>query len=321
MAEVAPGVFELPLPLPFRLTHVNVYLLRERDGYTLIDCGLKTDASWAALTAGLQQAGCAIEQIRRILITHIHPDHFGQAARIRGAARAQLYVHRLEVALMEPRYADVDQLLGEVARWLEVNGCPPEDRAYVTTASMAAREFVSVVQPDILLEGAETLPLDGSSLEVIWTPGHSPGHVCLFDRQRRYLFAGDHLLPRISSNIGLHPQSGANPLDDYAASLQRIAALPIGQVFPAHGPVFENPAARVEQLLGHHRERKAAILDQIRDAPRTGWEVSVALFGADRNAFDKRLALQETLAHLQSLAQAGQVVKSVDAERVLWRRQ
>ncbi len=73
--------------------------------------------------------------------------------------------------------------------------------------------------------------------------------------------------------------------------------------------------------MGHHRERKAAILDQIRDAPRTGWEVSVALFGADRNAFDKRLALQETLAHLQSLAQAGQVVKSVDAERVLWRRQ
>lgn len=315
--EVAPGVFEFQLPMPFRLTAVNVYLLRDGDGYTLIDCGLKTEESWSALQAGLREVGCSVDQVRRLIVTHIHPDHFGLAGRLKDAG-ARLYLHRLEVALMEPRYADVQQLLGEVGRWLEVNGCPAEEQEFVTTASMAAREYVTVVQPDILLEGAETLRLDGSVLKVLWTPGHSPGHVCLYDPVRRYLFAGDHLLPRISSNIGLHPQSGANPLDDYASSLALIRALPVDRVFPAHGPAFDQPAARVDELLRHHQDRKAAVVAQLQAGARTGWEVAVALFGKDRNAFDKRLALQETLAHLQSLAQAGRVVKSVDSERVLW---
>lgn len=315
--EVAPGVFEFQLPMPFRLTAVNVYLLRDGDGYTLIDCGLKTEESWSALQAGLRAVGCRPEQVRRLLVTHIHPDHFGQAGRLK-AAGAHLYLHRLEVALMEPRYADVQQLLGEVRRWLEVNGCPAEETEQLSTVSMAAREYVTVVQPDVLLEGAETLPLEGSVLKVLWTPGHSPGHVCLYDPVRRYLFAGDHLLPRISSNIGLHPQSGANPLDDYASSLALIRALPVDRVFPAHGPGFDQHAARVDELLRHHKERKAAIVAQLRAGARSGWEVAVALFGSDRHAFDKRLALQETLAHLQSLAQAGRVVKLVDPQRVHW---
>lgn len=304
--------------MPFRLTIVNVYLLRQRDGYTLIDCGLKTDESWRALQAGLAAAGCRMEEIRRIVVTHIHPDHFGLARRVKEASGAELYLHRLEVTLMEPRYADVNQLLGEVARWLKINGCPAEDIDFLTTASMASREFVSVVQPDILLEGAEILPLDSSALQVIWTPGHSPGHICLYDRARRYLFAGDHLLPRISSNIGLHPQSGSNPLDDYAESLTLVRALPVERVFPAHGPPFGGHAARVDELLRHHAERKDAIVARLRQGPCAGWEVAIALFGADRNAFDKRLALQETLAHLQSLAVAGRVTKSVTRERVVW---
>ncbi len=317
--EVAPGVFEIQLPLPYRLAIVNAYLLRERDGFTLIDCGLRTEESWTAMRDALQVIGCRIDQIRRILVTHIHPDHFGLAARLRQAAGAQLYLHRLEVALMEPRYADVQQLLGEVARWLEVNGCPADEREFVTTASMAAREFVTVVQPDVLLEGAEALPLDDSVLRVLWTPGHSPGHICLYDPRRRYLFAGDHLLPKISSNVGLHPQSGANPLDDYLDSLDRVAALPVERVFPAHGPVFDRHGERVRELLRHHAQRKDAIVEQLGPHPRTGWEVAVELFGVQRNAFEKRLALQETLAHLQSLAQAGRLVKSLDFGRVWWR--
>jgi hypothetical protein len=97
-----------------------------------------------------------------------------------------------------------------------------------------------------------------------------------------------------------------------------VRALPVERVFPAHGPAFGGHAARVDELLRHHVERKDAIVARLRQSPCNGWEVAIALFGADRNALDKRLALQETLAHLQSLAVAGRVTKSVARERVLW---
>src|SRR2546428_4804078 len=236
--EILPGIFQFQLPMPFELRHVNVYLLRDGEGYTLIDTGLRTDESRAALHAGLQAAHVELRQIRRILITHIHPDHFGLARELRERTGAELVIHRLEVALMEPRYARAEDLVREVARWLEVNGVPAEERDFLQTASMAAREFVSVVSPDVLLEGAERLAVNGDDLVVVWTPGHSPGHCAFYWPARKLLFSGDHLLLKISPNIGLHPQSSADPLDDYLASLRRVAAPALYEVVPAPGPRF-----------------------------------------------------------------------------------
>src|SRR5437899_7811032 len=126
--------------MPFELRHVNVYLLRDGEGYTLIDTGLRTDESRAALHAGLQAAHVRIDQIRRILITHIHPDHFGLAGELRERSGAELVIHRLEVALMEPRYARAEDLVQDVAHWLAVNGVPEEEAEYLKTASLGARE-------------------------------------------------------------------------------------------------------------------------------------------------------------------------------------
>lgn len=306
--------------MPFELRHVNVYLLRDGDGYTLIDTGLRTDESRSALDASLQEAGAGESQIRRILITHIHPDHFGLAGELRERSGAQLVIHRLEVALMEPRYARAEDLVREVGRWLEVNGVPAEAREFLQSASMAAREFVSVVSPDVLLEGAERLAVDGQELVVVWTPGHSPGHCAFYWPARRLLFSGDHLLLKISPNVGLHPQSSADPLDDYLASLRRIAALAIDQVLPAHGPSFGDHADRVNQIVHHHEERLAAVL-RLAGAPQSGWDLAAGLFPglAERGVFHQRLALQETLAHCQSLAQDGRLIKRVEADgRVRW---
>src|SRR5258708_18659968 len=225
--EVAPGIFRLELPMPFELKHVNVYLLRDGDGFTLIDTGLQTDESRQALNQKLVEMKFRVELSNRILITHIHPDHSGLAGEPRERAGAELVIHRLEVALMEPRYARAEDLVHDVAKWLSWNGVPEADAEFVKSASMAAREFVSVVEPDTLLEGAERLPVGDRELEVIWTPGHSPGHCCFYWPVRGVLFSGDHLLPKISPNIGLHPQSGADPLDDYIFSLYPLPRLPI----------------------------------------------------------------------------------------------
>lgn len=318
--QVVEGVYRLELPMPFELRHVNVYLIRDGDGFTLVDTGLQTAESRQALAAKLEELRVPIERIRRILITHIHPDHFGLAAELRQRSKAELIIHRLEVALMEPRYARAEDLVHEVAAWLSKNGVPAREAEFLKSASMAAREFVSVVEPDALLEGAERLPLVQGALIAVWTPGHSPGHCCFYWPERRLLFSGDHLLPKISPNIGLHPQSGADPLTDYVASLQRIGQLDVSLVLPAHGLPFSDHRARVDSILQHHRDRKDTLVGLAAGRAQTGWELAGRLFAGvmERNVFQQRLALQETLAHCQSLAQEGRVRKELGDRLVRW---
>lgn len=307
--------------MPFELRHVNVYLLRDRDGFTLIDTGLQTDESRQALQSKLDALDVPVERIHRILITHIHPDHFGLAAELRERSQAELVIHRLEVALMEPRYARAEDLVHDVAAWLNRNGVPPTEAEFLKSASMAAREYVTVVEPDTLLEGSERLVIGEGELVVVWTPGHSPGHCCFYWPQRRLLFSGDHLLPKISPNIGLHPQSGANPLADYLASLDRIARLDVTQVLPAHGDPFADHRGRVAAIVQHHKERKDALVRLASSGPaQSGWELAALLFRGimERNVFQQRLALQETLAHCQSLAEEGRISKQVRGGLVTW---
>ncbi len=307
--------------MPFELRHVNVFLLRDGQHFTLIDTGLQTDESRQTLAAKLDQLAVPVDRINRILITHIHPDHFGLAAELRERAHAALVIHRLEVALMEPRYARAEDLVHDVGAWLHRNGVPAEEAEFIKSASMAAREFVRVVEPDLLLEGAESLPLDGSELQVVWTPGHSPGHCCFYWARRRLLFSGDHLLPKISPNIGLHPQSGADPLDDYLDSLDRIDRLEVDLVLPAHGDPFRGQRERIAGIKEHHEQRKIALVKLAAREASTGWQLAGALFSGirDRNVFQQRLALQETLAHCQSLAMEGRLHKRVERGLVTWR--
>jgi glyoxylase-like metal-dependent hydrolase (beta-lactamase superfamily II) len=157
-------------------------------------------------------------------------------------------------------------------------------------------------------------------LRVEWTPGHSPGHVCLFAAQGGLLFAGDHILPELSPNIGLHPQSTPDPLHDYLGGLRRMAELAPREVLPAHGRPFSDIAGRVNALISHHRRRLDQIVQILGHEDKTGWRVALDLWGPRENMYEKRLALQEGLAHLQALAVEGLVSKSVTPGSVRWRR-
>jgi glyoxylase-like metal-dependent hydrolase (beta-lactamase superfamily II) len=319
MDEVVEGVFELQLPIPFENGRVNVFIFRDGRELDLLDCGMNSEESLSTLRAALAHVGDDGWRLRRLLVTHIHPDHYGAAGVICGEYGAELYLHRLEVPMVNPRYLELDHLVAEVGRHLQANGVPEEEADIQRNASRAMRDFVVPAEVTVQLDGAETVLMGDKQLRVEWTPGHSPGHVCLYEARGRVLFAGDQLLPDISPNVGLHPQSTPNPLDDFISSLHRLATLEPSLVLPAHGRPYQDAAARAAYLEEHHRRRKDQILEITSGREMTAWEVALEVWGERRHVYERRLALQEGLAHLQSLAVEGRLEKIATSERVTWR--
>jgi glyoxylase-like metal-dependent hydrolase (beta-lactamase superfamily II) len=318
--QIAPGIHELILPIPWVEGAVNCFLF-SRDGQVdLLDCGIQTDDSVATVLAAIEEVGGHGARLRRLVITHIHPDHFGAAGALKEETGAELYMHRLEVPMVNPRYLELEQLVVEVGRHLRQNGVPEAESIQLQNASRAMREFVRPGEPDVQLDGAETIELGGRRLRIEWTPGHSPGHVCLFDLDDRLLFAGDQILPDISTNIGLHPQSTPNPLGEFLESLDRLLALGPRLIMPSHGRPFEDGAGRVARLKAHHLRRLDQIEALVSDQELTAWEVAIQIWGDRRELWDKRMALQEGLAHLQLLAVQARVEKLADRSGVRWRR-
>ena len=317
LTEVAEGVFELRLPIPFEDGLVNVFLFTDGDEADLLDCGMNAEESLEAIHVALEQLGA--RRLRRLLITHIHPDHYGAAGVLAGPGLADLYLHRLEVPLVHPRYVELEQLVDEVRTYLLVNGVPADEADVLSNSQRALSQVVKTAEPSVQLDGAEVVEMGRHRLRVEWTPGHSPGHVCLFEPARGLLFAGDHVLPDLSPNIGLHPQSTPDPLHDYLSGLRRMAALEPKRVLPAHGRPFSDVAGRVNALTSHHLRRLDQIVEIVGSEEKTGWRVALDLWGPRDNLYEKRLALQEALAHLQALAVEGRVSKSVTPGSVLWR--
>ena len=317
LSEVASGVFELRLPIPFEDHLVNVFLFADGDEVDLLDCGMNSDESVQAIYAAVSQVGA--KRIRRLVVTHIHPDHYGAAGVLAGDGGADLYLHRLEIPLVNPRYVELEHLVKEVHKYLLVNGVPADEAEVLSNSQRALSEVVSPAEAAAQLDGAETLDMGRRQLRVEWTPGHSPGHICLYDTSEKLLFAGDHMLPELSPNIGLHPQSTPDPLHEYLDGLKRLAAYEPSKILPAHGRPFTDAAGRVSTLAAHHRRRLDQILEIVSGGEMSAWEVALELWGPRENLYEKRLALQEGLAHLQALAVESRLEKLVRPDAVRWR--
>lgn len=316
--EIVTGVFELRLPIPFEDGLVNCFLFADGPDVDLLDCGMNSDESVEMIREAVRHLGGT--RLRRLTVTHIHPDHYGAAGVFAGEGRADLFIHRLEVPLVHPRYVELEHLVAEVRNYLLVNGVPSEEAEVLSNSQRALSEVVKTAEPSVQLDGAETVKMGRRNLHVEWTPGHSPGHICLYDPESKVLFAGDHILPDLSPNIGLHPQSTPDPLHDYLDGLKRMVALEPERILPAHGRPFSDTPARVEVLISHHQRRLDRIMEIVGPAEKSAWQVAEELWGVREQLYEKRLALQEGLAHLQALAVDGRLSKSVTPSSVLWRR-
>jgi glyoxylase-like metal-dependent hydrolase (beta-lactamase superfamily II) len=316
LTEVAADVFELRLPIPFEDGLVNVFLFADGDDADLLDCGMNSDESVDAIRRAVTHLGA--KRLRRLVVTHIHPDHYGAAGTLAGEGLADLYLHRLEVPLVNPRYVELEHLVAEVRVYLLVNGVPSDEAEVLSNSQRALSQVVKTTDPAVQLDGAELLEMGRRRLRVEWTPGHSPGHICLYDAGDSLLFAGDHMLPDLSPNIGLHPQSTPDPLHEYLEGLRRLAAYRPRLILPAHGRPFSDAPARVEALASHHRRRLERIVEIVESGSHSGWDVALDLWGPRENPYEKRLALQEALAHLQALAVDSRLTKAVAPAATRW---
>jgi glyoxylase-like metal-dependent hydrolase (beta-lactamase superfamily II) len=311
--KVRPGLWSVPVPIPNNpLRYVSVYMLELDSGVAIVDAGWPTDDAWDALNAGLVEAGGSMSDVQAVVVTHLHPDHYGLAGRVREASGAWVGLHPDDAKLLDARYQNTDDLLERMRELMAMSGVPEDKLPDLSQASMAITSTLDVAQPDVLIEDDQHIDLPGWDFKAVWTPGHSPGHICLYSDHHNLLLSGDHVLPRITPNISFHSQQFANPLGDYLESLAKVRALHPEEVLPAHEYRFSGLDERVDALLAHHADRLTEIEELLRANPGAScWDITLALPWSrpwnDIHDYMQRAANGETLAHLVLLERRGRV--------------
>lgn len=295
----------LTLPTPFAVGPVNCWLLPGAEP-TLIDVGPRTEGAWQALGAGLAAHGLRPADIAHLVITHAHPDHYGQAATLCAVAAPTVSAHPAphNAALLTVGHAEWVRTEGYMAALLVRMGVPVATAQRIVARYVQMECFVAPVAVDRWLAAGDRLHLGDAVWEVLHLPGHASGQIGLWQPDRGWLIGADHLLPTVSSNALLEPPAPAaprpRPLLDYFASLDATAALPIQRIFPGHGAPFGEHRPLIARRLAMHEARAAALCQQIAAAPATPWALVAALFpGLDEAQWF--LAISEVLGHLDWL--------------------
>lgn len=319
VVTIAPGILWARMPMPMALDHINVYLLRGDDGWTLIDTGLNTDTSrdrWEHIAANHLDG----LPIVRLVCTHMHYDHAGLASWLCERFDIPLYMTHGEYymmrALSEP---EPDPLPVPTALFYKRSGMPQErvDRMW----NAVRNDPFTPPQPRSFnrLRSGDEVSLGERTWRVVIGEGHSPEHACLYCEQDRILIAGDQLLPRISSNVlvtGIEPE--ANPLRLWLESLGRLEQLaPQTLVLPSHERVFRGLHARTQELRDHHDQQLQQLQDHLLEkGSATAYQAMCVLFPRLKGPYDDMLALGETIAHLSWLRYEGVLSRVLDEDGV-----
>lgn len=319
--RVADGVHRIPLPLPNDgLKAVNVYAIEQDDGLVLIDSGWAMAEAQDLLETCLGELDHDLGSIRRVLVTHVHRDHYELSITLR-----RLFGTKVALGLGEQpalhaaieRNPDLDPKGPMHDRMQRAGAAELLQTLGVLRARAMEKGLAPVIDwqlPDEWLLAGQVLELDGRHLDVIHTPGHTQGHVVFADLDAGVLFSGDHVLPHITPSIGFENVPAASPLGDYLASLALVRAMPDLAMLPAHGPVRPTTHDRIDELIAHHDHRLDASLQAVVAGNSTAYEVARALGWTrrerpfdDLDPFNQMLAVNETAAHLDVLVRQGRL--------------
>ncbi|HUQ41571.1 MAG TPA: MBL fold metallo-hydrolase [Candidatus Limnocylindrales bacterium] len=314
---VAPGVRRIALPLPIpALKIINAYLVEGEHGWSLVDSGMHTPEAEAALRAGLAEVGVSMGALKGAFITHLHPDHMGLAGTLQQAG-VPVAMHRPEIAAAKLVWAADHKLIDRTYEFFGRHGMPRDVDEGMRQAWIAMGARVDAFTEIIPIDDGRDVILGGRAAKMRWTPGHTDYHAVLIEERDGILFSGDHVLPRITSNVGLYPQSRDDPLGDFIDALGAIRDLRVNRVLPAHGEPFDDLKGRVDEMLAHHEARLDATVATLGARARTAYEVARDLFPVLRSPHEERFALAETLAHLRHLERLGRA-REVEGTPARW---
>jgi len=323
--EVRPGLWSVPVPIPFSpLRYTLSYAFVTDAGVVVVDPGWNTAEGHDAIIAGLAAAGADVADVAGIVVTHIHPDHHGMSAWLRERSGAWIAMHPAEAATLPSRIWH-DRPPTADPRWLRLHGAPDDQVSTLSVRPAQLDVVLAMPEPDRFLEDGDSVGVPGRAVRAVWTPGHTPGHLCLHDAAAGVLLTGDHLLPRISPNISVHGRSDTNdPLSAYLDALDRTMAFRADEALPAHEYRFRGIDARAADLIVHHRERGAEIMAAVdRHGDPTAWEIATQLTWsrgwAALHGMMRRMALAETVAHLNYLTAQKELTRS-ETDPLRWRR-
>lgn len=302
---IAPGVWRITTPLPFRPRTVHAYLIEAGDAFLLVDGGANTDAAWAALDAGVREAAGGWDRVALHLVTHMHVDHVGLVERVREASGARLLMGALDAERAAHARAHPEEEAEYRAALLRRGGALAELREGVEANRGELNPLSSFAPVDEPLEG-EGGDLPGApGWRWVWTPGHTAGHVSLFRPADGVLVAGDAVLPRVTPTIGVNRQR-PDPVSDYLEALGRLDGLGIRRVLPGHGEPIDAPGGRIAELRRATEAETEAVAVIVAEGPCTAWEAARRRHPHPEYPPAVLMhALRETLAHLEHLVLAG----------------
>lgn len=315
---MAPGIAWLRMPLPFQLNHINLWLLDDGRGVTVVDTGVGLDdtrALWERVFAG----ALAGRPVTRVLATHFHPDHMGNAGWLTERWATDLWCTQAEWLYAQyARNARGGAAAERRREHYRRHGCGEEALALMARRGNPYPALVPTVAPGFRrIRDGDALEVGGRRWEVLTVLGHAPEHACLWCRELGVLISGDQVLPKITPNVSVWPEEpGANPLRLYLDSLERFRPMaPETLVLPSHGLPFRGLHARLAALRDHHDARLAETLDALVE-PLSAAELVPTLFRRQLDVHQLGFALGESLAHLVLLESKGRAERTVGRDGV-----
>lgn len=322
--EVAKGVFWIRMPLPMTLDHINIWALEDGDGWTVVDTGMRTDdtlAAWRALFSGATDR----RPLKRVIGTHMHPDHIGMSGWLTRKFQCRLWMTQLE-------YLNCRVLTGDTGREAPEDAVAFYQKAgwgqgaienYQARFGNFGKHIHALPESYRRIQDGEDIHIGDCTWRVIVGKGHSPEHACLYCPERKVLISGDQVLPRISSNVSVYPtEPDANPMQDWLETLKKIRKEVPDDVLvlPSHNECFRGLHARLD-YLGVAQERTMERLRRTLREPRRAVDVFVALFGRSIDEADGgllNLATGESIACLNYLMHRDELVRQIDSAGVAW---
>ncbi|MCB1464448.1 MAG: MBL fold metallo-hydrolase [Nitratireductor sp.] len=309
--EVAPGIMWLRLPLPFRLDHVNVWLLDDGDGWAIIDTGIASDACrqiWERLLAG-QLAG---KRITRVIVTHYHPDHIGLAGWLCERTGAPLLIGQMDYLASSNISLGPGALDNSVYHDFYLrNGASRETADIVSTSGHGYLRMVSPLPHSFVrLTAGERLTIGSRTFEIMTGEGHSPEQLMFHCPEDSIFLSADQVIEKITPNISVWAvEPDGDPLGLYLQSLERLIhdVSDVALVLPGHRRPFHGLHLRCRQIAEHHAERCDLIRETVRQGSYTVSELVPVLFHRPLDPHQLSFAFSETLAHVNYMIRLGEL--------------